>query len=46
MSHLDFTNSPFVLLAKALPPFPKPYLISRKLLTLKEVNLHLHLDTF
>lgn len=33
MSHLDFTNSPFVLLAKALPPFPKPYLISHKLLT-------------
>lgn len=33
MSHLEIINSPFVLLAKALPPFPKPYLISHKLLT-------------
>lgn len=33
MPHLDITNSPFVLLAKAFPPFPKPYLISHKLLT-------------
>lgn len=28
MSHLDLSNSSFVLLAKALPPFPEPYQIA------------------
>lgn len=45
MSHLDITNSPFLLLAKAFPPFPKPHLVSHTLLT-SRVDLHLHLDTF